>query len=599
MPDVTLPASRRRVLAALGGAATALTGGCLRRVRTLAGWQSSQQVRLRIKTLPADADPYALKVARAVAGWFDAAGVDAGVVPMAEQELLRQTLLRNEFDLFVMRLPPRHRDPDALYALLHSRYADAPGWRNPFGYADLDVDDLLDAQRRTDGADRADVLGELQRTIARTQPFTVLVVPDDVAAARTDRFGNWRSVDLASPLGYLSLARAGDDGETTLRLAVTDRRATSNLNPLSVEFRRDGILTGLMYDPLGYDVRGEVRPWLAEAWWFVRDDPPVARVTIREGVTWHDGESLTPADVAFTYDLLADTALGGDGGDDDVPVPSPRFGGRTSLVDEVTVVDDRTVSVRFADVHPAVAPRAFTVPILPEHVWGDRTDPAGIGGIDFGPVTEALVTNNIPPVGSGPLRFVRNTPRESLVLERFDDHFLGSESVEDGGLPGSVGPPAFERLSVQVVGTDSTAVELVADGEADVTATPVGARTVPRIGRDEALELLVDDSDQPYVLGYNVRRPHLNNPRVRRILASLIDGEHLAETTFQGYGRPAVGPLWGTRWYPAEFAWAEADASPVTPFLGSDGDVDVERARSAFREAGYRYDDDRLVGGNA
>jgi peptide/nickel transport system substrate-binding protein len=598
------PSPRRRaLLAGLGAGTLALSGGCLSRVRRLAGWQSPEQVELQIKTLPADADPYALELARTVSEWFQEAGVDAGVVPMAEEELLRQTLLRNEFELFVMQLPARFRDPDALTTLLHSQYADAPGWQNPFGYASLDVDELLETQRRTNGSPRRAALEELQMTMARAQPFTMLNVPDEIRAAQTTAFRNWHAVDLRSPLGYLMLDRREDAVEprdlSTLGLALTDQRSTTNLNPLSVEFRRSGILTGLLFDPLGYAVDGDLLPWLAELWTFTESSPPVARLELREGMRWHDGEPLTADDVAFTYELLADTTLGSDADDDDSdpPVPSPRFRSRSTLVERARAVDGTTVEIEFVDADPSVAARAFTVPVLPEHIWTERTGTASIGGIGFGPVTDALVTNNIPPVGSGPLQFDRNTPREAVVFERFDGHFLNRKSESENlGLPEIVGQVPYERLSVRVVGSDVTAVEMVASQEADVTATPVGADTVPRIGRSDDLELLVNRSEMPYVLGYNTRRPHLNNPRVRNTLARLVDQEHLISSVLQGYGRPAAGPLWDTHWYPDSLEWD--DSHPVTPFLGDDGSLDVDRTRDAFRETGYRYDDGRLIGGS-
>jgi len=595
-PDVR----RRTVLGTVGSGALALTGGCLRRVRSLAGWESGQQVQLRIKTVPDDADPYALQLARAVAGWFREAGIDARVVPVSEQELYRQTLLGDEFGLFVARLPARYRDPDALYTLLHSRFAADPGWQNPFGYANLDVDDRLETQRRTEGSRRREVLEALQVTVARTQPFTLLTVPEDIRAVRTTNYTNWRAGTLDSPLGYLLLDRA-PGGNGRLRVAATDGRATRNLNPLSVEFRRTSALTGLLYDPLGYAFEERLAPWLAEAWEFSTDgageggETPVARVTLREGATWHDGTPLTADDVAFTYRLLADTTLGSAAREEADPFPSPRYRGRSSLVAGVDILDDATVEVRFADVSASVARRAFTVPVLPKHVWKDRTEPASLAGVNVGPVTEALVTSNIPPVGSGPLRFHRNTPGAELVLERFDDHFLHREGAPTAGLPARVGGVAFETLSVRTVGSDVTAAEVVADDAADATGTPVGADVIPRIGRRSGSELLVQRSDSPYVLGYNTRVRHLGNPRFRHTLARLIDAEHLAESVVDGYSRPAVGPLYNTEWYPSELRWT--DGNPVAAFLGSDGDLDRRRVRDAMSEAGYRYEGDMLVGG--
>ncbi|WP_281259296.1 ABC transporter substrate-binding protein [Salinigranum rubrum] len=138
---------------------------------------------------------------------------------------------------------------------------------------------------------------------------------------------------------------------------------------------------------------------------------------------------------------------------------------------------------------------------------------------------------------------------------------------------------------------------MVADDTADATGTPVGADAIPRIGRSPDSELLIQQSHSSYILGYNTRKQHLSNPRFRHTLARLIDGEYIADTVIDGYGQPAVGPLWGTEWYPAELEWAEDN--PLAGFLGNDGELHTDRVRDAFREAGYRYDGSKLIGGRA
>ncbi len=444
---------------------------------------------LQIKTLPADADPYALHAARMITSWFQEAGIDAQVVPVSEEELLRQVLLGQDFDIFLARTTSLEVDPDVLYGLLHSRYADTRGWQNPFGFADLDVDEWLEEQRAETGERRRDVVDDLLESVARSQPFTVLGFPDEIRAAHRENFSNWRGADVQSQYGYLRLDRAAgtrtddggdggtngdgtDDGDdpTVLRVVGTDRRPTENLNPLSVEYRRSGVITGLLYDSIGHRTPSGMRPWLAESWQFANaDDDPRATVRLRPDQTWHDGEPLTAEDVKFTYAMLADTSLGSAAGQEgetaaETRVPAPRFQGRTDLVDDVVVVDSSTVAVQFTDCSTDVAVRAFTVPILPKHVWEDRTAPVSVSGIEVGEATEALVTNNIEPVGSGPIRFGQNTPRESLVLEPFEDHFLFDES--DGSGTERIDPPKFDRLTIQVVGSDDAAVGVVDDGDA-------------------------------------------------------------------------------------------------------------------------------------
>jgi peptide/nickel transport system substrate-binding protein len=578
---------RRTVLASFATGASVAAGGCLGRVRSLTGWQSPDQVSLTIKTPPNDADPYALPVARAVANWIQAAGIDVGISPTDREALNRDVLLNDAFDVFVARSPGEFRTPDDMYPLLHSQFAAVSGWGNPFGYTNLEVDDLLETQRGTEGDSRRGAIEELQRMVAKTQPFSIVGFPDDVRTARDDGFKGWLSGDAGPSRNYVDVDRAvapAPEDPATLRAVVTDARPTENLNPLAVEFRRTPDPVDLLYDSLGARSAGEtIDPWLADSWSFPEQEPnPVARLRLREGLSWHDGERLTAGDVAFTHAFLEDTTLD----DDDDPIPAPRYRGASSLIESVEAIDSRTVEFRFVECEPRVAVETFTVPLLPEHVWADRSEPSSVGGIAIGGGTEALVTNNVPPVGSGPLRFVRNTPGESLVLEPFENHFAFREAGSGDG-------PRFDRLVFRVVGSDVTAVEVVAGGDAGVTWHPVGAGNVSRIGRTEGLNLMVNRSDTYYLVGYNARRAPLSNPRFRRALARLIDKAFLAGEVFDGYLDPVASPLSGTDWLPSDLEWDGED--PVTPFVGSDGELDVDRAKDVFREIGYRYDDGRLV----
>jgi peptide/nickel transport system substrate-binding protein len=223
---------RRDALGALGAGASASLGGCLRRARSVAGWDSMDPVSLRIKTLPADSDPYALHTARVITSWYREAGIDAQVVPVSEEELLRQVLLGKDFDAFLVRTPSLHRDPDVFYGLLHSQFADARGWQNPFGYTNLDVDEWLETQRRATGDRRREAVAELQRSLARSQPFTVVGFPDEIRAVQRENYTNWRRANLRSPQGYLTLRRVAEEltetndddssEESVLRIVGTD-----------------------------------------------------------------------------------------------------------------------------------------------------------------------------------------------------------------------------------------------------------------------------------------------------------------------------------------------------------------------------------------
>lgn len=598
------PSVRRR--AVLAGAASLVGSGCIQRSRALVDRTSSEQLSLTVKTVPADADVRATTVARTLADRLTTVGVDAQVTLASREELYRDLLLNQKFDLYVARSSHAH-DPDFLRTLLHSRFNGEPGWGNPFGYASLELDDLLDAQRRQSGAARAETLREIERVIVRDQPFSVVAFPEEIRTAHADRVTGWAADGVSTSLRYLEAGRPRTDQEdavldatsgqpvddrsegSRLRVTLGDARPTENLNPIAVEFRTGTAITGLLYDRLGRWIDGTVRPWLASDWeWTEAGDGegPTAVVTLREDLTWHDGTALSASDVAFTYRFLADTSLGTLEG----AVPAPNYRRETSLVESVSVRADDRVELEFRPTSRRVAASAFTVPILPEHVWADRSERASIAGLTTtDSVTEALVWNNQNPVGSGPLRFERSKPTESLVLTRFEDHFLARESIA-GGAAQYAGGFAFDALEFSVVPSGAAAVELVEGGSADATASPIPPETVPDVGSAADLALRVTRPNAFYHVGFNVRGAPNSNTRFRRAVAALLDRESIVEEFFGGYAEPAVSPL--GRDGPLSPDLDDEGSDVVVPFAGSNGRLDVERARENFRAAGYRYSRD-------
>lgn len=591
---------RRSLLGA--AAAVSITGsaGCAGRVRSLRAEDAPDHVSLTIRTTPADDDPYAIRITQRLAAHLEAVGVDVEVVPMRNDRLLDAVLIEEDFDCY-LAAHPGGVDPDFLYPLFHSRFADEPGWPNPFGYDDGELDALLERQRRLTGDARREAVEALQRQIAEGQPLSVVAFPDAIGAVQRGRFRGWSPTGVDSTVSYLTLERDGPrpgadatsraaGGTTgtaaTFRVALTDRRATRNLNPIAVPFRNRGTVTDLLYDSLALRHAGQYVPWLADAWEWAASgssDGPVATVRLREGLTWHDGRPITAADVVFTYRFIADTSMGRAA----EPVPAPRFRGGESLVRRSVALDRRTVRLEFAPVAESVAVRALTVPMLPAHEWRDRTGPATVAGLPLVEgATEALAAANLEPVGSGPLTVESIVEDESLVLERFPDYFAwaGAEALPEP----LAGPPAYDRLDVRIVPSDGAAVELLAAGELDATGRSLHARAVPAAVRAPALRVVVQPSHAFYHLGFNTREAPLDDPAFRRAVAGLIDKAAVVADVFGGYATPAVSPLDRTGWLDPGLDWTDRD--PVVPFLGEDGSLDADRARRAFRAAGYRYD---------
>ncbi|MFC7223299.1 ABC transporter substrate-binding protein [Halalkalicoccus sp. GCM10025322] len=592
MTGVGRTIDRRAFLAGVVGTAAG-SAGCLGQLQASVDRDTPEQVSLSIMTVPADEDRAPVQISRHLTENLARGGIDATVQPVTTEQLLRDVLINHDFELYVGQYPGFF-DPDYLYGLVHSRFAEEQGWQNPFGYANVsEVDGLLERQRQAN--DRETVLEELQAVLLEEAPFSVIVYPEEPRAIREDRYSGWRHRSLEQPLGYLSLdaheaaRREGDREADTLYMGITDRRITRNRNPFAVEFRHRGIIMGLMYDSLGRHLNGSIVPWLARDWEWNDGPRTTIRLRLREGLQWHDGEALTATDVAFTYRFLLDTTMS----DENPVIPTPRFRSRSSLVESVEVIGDREVEFSLVDCREEVGLRALTVPLVPAHVWRERTDVTSITGVEGSNVTEALVWDNPEPVGSGPLQYADAIVDERLELTRFDDHFLRDELPDDTALEEFAGGPPYEWIRFLYSPSQANLVELLQAGRLDASAASLTATEVPRAERASNVSVRVERTNAHYHVGFNNRNAPLSNPRFRAAVARLVDREYLRTEIFEGFATPSLSPL-GLR----TTAGDEWQSNHPNGFAGRSGTgtVDETTAHELFRKAGYMYNEnDELV----
>ncbi|NGM71476.1 ABC transporter substrate-binding protein [Natronolimnobius sp. AArcel1] len=613
--------SRRTMLAATAGTTVSLSG-CIRQFRSAVNRDGYDPLSLTITTLPADGDRESIQLSRAIRNVLETAGIDVSIDMRADEEFRRSILINHDYDLYV-GAHPGDTDPAFLYDMLHSQFAEEAGWQNPFGLTNLTVDDRLETQRTAASDERAAAVTETLEAVAMEQPFVPICAPTEYRVARTDRVEGWGADDRhpATKHGYLGLETTADTGDDPfeLRAAHTDARPSQNLNPLSVEYRDRGLVVDLVYDSLALesatnfetqmlDSEGaaavadgeetaatetpdeddaaddenqtpELVPWLAADWEW---DDQTLLITLREDCQFHDGEPLTASDVAFTYEFLADTTLGADG----APAPTPRYRGQVDAIDAIELddTDDYHLEITVS-ASQIVGERVLTVPILPEHIWRERASAPSVPGMHVAPgTTDALVTDNVPPIGSGPFAFESRTDREHVTFERFDDHFTLRDDV-------SLPEPTVEEFRIQIDPRSTSALTLVEDGDADVTTTPLESYVVDDVLEETGDDVAVLESSSWsfYHLGFNTRRAPFGNPNFRRTVAQLLDKEWLVESVFDGHARPIATPV-TDEWTPDSLAWDGDD--PETPFAGTDGDVDGSTARALFEDAGFSYDTD-------
>ena len=296
------------------------------------------------------------------------------------------------------------------------------------------------------------------------------------------------------------------------------------------------------------------RPRLARSW-DMNEDTTRVTVRLRDDLRWHDGESVTAEDVAFTFRRVKDPDVGSPA--------QPYF----SAWDSVEVVDPHTLRFR---VRP-VAALFFgwtLVPIAPEHVLGG-VPPSELAGHPFGSTS---------PVGSGPYRLVRREPGDRWVLEANPDfpEALG-------------GRPYLDRLVYRVVPDESTLLAELRSGRVDFYVKMLPSQAEEVSTADELRLATFPFPSYSFVV-WNGRRSPFRDATVRRALTMAIDRGTIVEAALEGFARPATGPVgpwhWAfdTAWRPLPFDPDSARALlEAAGWTDADADGVRERSGEAFR----------------
>ncbi len=269
---------------------------------------------------------------------------------------------------------------------------------------------------------------------------------------------------------------------------------------------------------------GEIVPGLATEWSY--PDPTTLRLTLREGVTFHDGTPFDADAVVASFERILDPATAAPG----------RF--VLSAIETVRAVDEMTVElVTDPPFAPLLAHLAHPVAAI---VPADQA-----------------ATLAREPVGTGPYTFVRWVDGSEVVLQAYADYWGGEPAIEN------VVVRIIPEVSTQVVELRSGGVDMIFNLPADNFLALVG---------DPALETGTLPGWGSAHLGFNVANPKLADLRVRQALAHAIDKVLITEEFFQGLAAPGVAPIPGTVRY-------AADLPEPYPY-----DVDV--ARELLAEAG-------------
>jgi peptide/nickel transport system substrate-binding protein len=307
------------------------------------------------------------------------------------------------------------------------------------------------------------------------------------------------------------------------------------LNPVLAPFNEmDQDLCRLLFRGLTrVDEHARIVPDLAESWQ-VSGDGLAYTFTLRPGLEWQDGASVTADDAAYTFRLMQSTNF-----------PGPPYLADLWKRVQVEKVDAR--QVRFTLEEPFAPFLDYTTTgLLPAHILGD----VGAAALLQHPF-------NTAPVGNGPFMLERMTAEE-VILRPNPRH----EGLR----------PYLEKLVLRFYTDTPSVLAAYREGEVD------GIRLVPPEYQDEAaaladLSLYTAPMAEAAWLLLNTKSSPLDDAVVRRALSLATDRQQLIEQTLHGQALPLYGPL-----LPDSWAYNPAVA---------EGGYDPDAARELLKKAGW------------
>jgi peptide/nickel transport system substrate-binding protein len=315
----------------------------------------------------------------------------------------------------------------------------------------------------------------------------------------------------------------------------------------------------LIYDRLiNYSMKDmSPEPGLASDW-ETSDDGLTWTFTIRDDVTWSDGEKLAADDVAFTLNRILD------GGPE-----AATWLAYMGSVESVEATNPTTVVMKLSK--PNASLPLLPMPIVPEHIWSDISEEEVKSYDNEGEV-----------VGSGPFRYVEGTAGGSTYRFEVNPDYWGEQ-------------PKIDEIVYTVYQADDPMVQALKTGEIDF-AEDVPALQLEALEGEKGIKTVLGSSPGFEEIAFNTGsvdldtgqpigdpNPAVLDPAFRYALGFAIDRDLLVERAYQGAGEAGdtiIPPAYSDYHYdpPEDLAWS----------------YDPDRAAELLDEAGYTMGEDGL-----
>ncbi len=275
------------------------------------------------------------------------------------------------------------------------------------------------------------------------------------------------------------------------------------------------------------DRSGKIVPQIATSWTY--QTPTQVTFRLRTDITFQDGSTLTPEDVAFSIKRITDPAF-----------RSPQLSQFDQIVD-ATVAGPDEVRLTTRTPYPVLLAQLTKLSIVSKAYVQKAGD----------------LRVNQEPMGSGPYRFVARTQGVKVELAANAGYWRG--------------PAPFPRVEMHPVGNEATRIADVRTGRADI-ARLLSTDNADQLRGDAQVKIVWAPTERVTMLMLNALDGPTSDVRVREAIAHAIDRGTIGEALLKGYARPVNEPL-----TPASFGF--------DPGITEYG-FDPERARAMLKQAG-------------
>lgn len=346
------------------------------------------------------------------------------------------------------------------------------------------------------------------------------------------------------------------EGLRTRTLLVGNQAEPADLDPHATDAYTDMVIAAALFEGLTVldEKTSQGLPGVAERW-DVSADGLTWTFHLRATARWSNGDPVTARDFAFSFQRILTPALGSTYSYMLWVIRNAEAFNKGTITDfsavGVEAVDDRTLRVRLNHPVPYLPALAAHMTWLPVH----RATLEKHGAVAR---RGTAWTRAGHLVGNGPFTLAEWSPNARVVVTRNPRYWDAART-------------ALERVVFLPIEKVEVEEHMFRAGQLHVTSGLPTAK-LPGYRKEAPAQVRNDPLLSMLYLNFNVAKPPLHDPRVRRALALAIDRAALARTVYDGAWRPAPHPV------PPDCG-AYTSTTRVT--------TDIASARRLLAEAGF------------